>query len=305
MATGFWGALDVQSTQLNAFNTEDVNILQILADQLAVSVVKSELFAKTQELLGKHRLLRQISIAASTSTDLEDAMGNVVSGLRTAMVGDRIAILMLNDEGQLQIRASAGYEGTRHLEVRVGQGQGITGKAALEKHPIRIDDVLNDPDYIPVDTEVRSELAIPILFSEKLLGVLNIESIHANAFDENDEEILGALGNNLGGVISNMRLVSQVRQQVTRERQLFEATSKIRYSVDMETILETSAKEIARALGARRASIRITAGGRSQSDISYSSTPDQSKSSDETPGNNGNQDKGLNDNRGNGRKRGQ
>jgi putative methionine-R-sulfoxide reductase with GAF domain len=302
------GALDVQSTQFNAFHMEDVNILQILADQLAVSVVNSELFAKAQELLGKHRLLRQISIAASTSTDLEEAMGNVVSGLRTAMVSDRIAILMLNDDGQLQVQASAGYEGTRHLDVRVRQGQGICGKAALEKRPIRVDDVLNDPDYIAVDPDVRSELAIPILFSETLLGVLDMESTQPHAFDENDQEILGALGNNLGGVVANIRLVNQVRQQVTRERQLFDVTSKIRYSVDMDTILETSAKEIARVLGARRASIHIsagkaTAGIQIQPDIP-NSLPGDGRDNYQAPGSDGGNGKKPSDNRGDGRKNG-
>ncbi len=278
------GAVDVQSTQLNAFHTDDINVLQILADQLAVSVVNSELFAKTQELLGKHRLLRQISIAASTSTDLEDAMGNVVSGLRTAMVGDKVAILMLNEEGRLQVQASAGYEGTEHLSLRIEQGQGICGKAALEKRPVRVDDVLNDPDYIRFEPDTRSELAIPILFSESLIGVLNLESTQSHAFDENDQEILGALGNNLGGIIANIRLVNQVRKQVIREHQLFEVTSKIRYSVDMDTILETSVKEIARALGARRASIRITGSSKIQPDNSFG----ELHSDRQAPGNNGN-----------------
>lgn len=301
------GALDVQSVQFNAFNTEDIGILQILADQLAVSVVNSELFAKAQELLGKHRLLRQISVAASTSTDLESAMGNVVSGLRTAMVGERVSILLLNDEQQLQTQASAGYEGTRHLNIRTSPGQGICGKAALEKRPVRIDDVLNDPDYIPVDNEVRSELAIPILFSETLIGVLNIESTQAHAFDENDEEILGALGNNFGGVIANIRLVNQVRQQVDRERQLFEVTSKIRHSVDMDTILETSAKEIARVLGARRASIRVTAGRTdqpAQSPATKQNIFGEGQDSDWTLGNNGSNGKGLDDPHARGRKNG-
>ncbi len=254
------GALDVQSTQINAFKDEDVGVLQILADQLAVAVVNSDLFAKTQELLGKHRLLRQVSIAASSSTHLEETLTNVTLGLLTARVGERIAILMLNDEGNLQVQASAGYEGTRHLDLRIALGQGITGQAAAEKRPIRVDNTLADPRYINVDRDVRSELAIPILFNEQLLGVLNLESMHPAGFDENDLEILGALGNNLGAVITNIRLIEQIRRQVVRERQLFDVTSKIRHSVDLETILETSTKEICRVLGARRAKIQITAG---------------------------------------------
>ncbi len=254
------GALDVQSEIAHAFGQEDINVLQILSDQLAVAVVNAELFARTQELLGKHRLLRQVTVAASTSTLIEDALVNVVKGLRTAAVGDRVAILLMNDEGMLQIQASSGYEGTRHLEARIPIGEGITGLAASEKKPIRIDNTRNETRYINLDSEVRSELAVPILFSDEVIGVLNMESTQVAAFDENDQEILGALGNNLGGVIANLRLVLQVRRQVERERLLFDVTSRIRRSVDMETILQTSTREICRALGARRASVRITAG---------------------------------------------
>jgi GAF domain-containing protein len=255
------GALDVQSTQVDAFNAEeDLSVLQILADQLAVAVVNGELFAKTQELLGKHRLLRQISIGASSSSNLDDALFNIVSGLHTAKVSDHIAILLLNNEGLFQVRASAGYEGTRHLELRIALGQGITGQAAADKRAVRVEDTQLDPRYLNIDSEIRSELAIPILFNDELLGVLNLESKNVAAFDENDQEILGALGNNIGAIVANIRLVTQVRQQVSRERQLFDATSKIRRSVDLETILQTSAQEICLALGAQRAKIRITAG---------------------------------------------
>jgi len=285
------GALDVQSRQVNAFTEEDINVLQILADQLAVALINADLFAKTQELLGKHRLLRQVTVAANTSTTLEDALVNVVSGLRTSQVGDRIAIMMVDDEGNLVTRASAGFEGTRHLELRVKIGEGITGLAAAEKRPVRVDNTLMDSRYITIDPDVRSELAIPILFSDELMGVLNLESTEVSAFDENDQEILGALGNNLGGVIANIRLVQQVSKQVERERLLFDVTSKIRHSVDLETILQTSTREICRAIGARKATIHITAG--SSLDREAMNAAPQPPSP-KLPGENGNGSSGLN-----------
>jgi PAS domain S-box-containing protein len=255
------GVLDVQSTHAGAFSTEDVDVLQILADQLAMAVVNGIQYSQTQEMLSRHRLLRQISTAAGATSNLEDALLNVVRDLLTAHLSDRAAILLLNQEGKLQVHVSAGYASAKHLEMRISVGQGITGQAALEKVSIRVDDTRSDPRYIVADPDTRSELAIPILFSDELIGVLNLESSCAAAFDESDQEILGALGNNLGGIIANFRLVNQVRQQVIRERQLFDVTSKIRHSVDLETILQTSTKEICRALGARRARIQLTVSG--------------------------------------------
>ncbi len=253
------GVLDVQSRQKDAFNQEDINVLRILADQLAVALINADLFAKTQELLGKHRLLRQITMVASAATSIEDALVNVVKGLREVRLGERVLILLRNAQNVYQAQASAGYENLDNTETEPGEG--IIGLAIAEKHTIRIEDVRSDARYVMLDPDVRSELAIPILFGDEVMGVLNLESTQLAAFDENDLEILGALGNNLGGVIANIRLVQQVRQQVDRERMLFEATSKIRRSVDMNTILQTSTQEICQALGARRARIHITAGG--------------------------------------------
>ncbi len=275
------GAIDVQSTQVNAFNSEDVAVLQILADQLAVAVSNGEMFARTNELLTKHRLLREVSIAASATNSLEDALLNVIKKLLEAKVCDRIGIMLMEPDGRLHVRASAGYEGESHNSLSVAIGEGITGIAGQAKRPIRVPDTMLEKSYLLIDPKVRSELAIPILFGDELLGVLNLESTEAYDFDDNDEEILSALGNNIGGVIANIRLVSQVRQQVIRERQLYEVTSKIRHSVNLEAILETSAREIANALGARRAHIQITAGDSTTQDSSKQ--PSQIWESKESP----------------------
>lgn len=259
-ASRILGAIDVQSTQTGAFIDEDINVLQLLADQIAVALVNAELFARTQDLLNKHRLLRQITILTSTSPSLEDALSHVVGSLSQARIGDQISVLLMNDAGQLQVRASAGYQSSQQMEPGISPGQGIIGAVAEEKRAIRVDDVRSDPRYVEFEPGIRSELAVPILFGDELIGVLNLESKRIAAFDENDQEILSALGNNLGGVIANIRLVNRIRQQIARERQMFEVTSKIRRSVDLESIMQISTSEICQVLGARRATIQITAG---------------------------------------------
>jgi GAF domain-containing protein len=109
-----------------------------------------------------------------------------------------------------------------------------------------------------VESSTKSELAFPILFGDEILGVLNMESDHLAGFDQNDQEIMTALVNNIGAIIANWRLVNQIRRQVERQQFLFSAAAKIRRSVDIETILQTSVNEIGRAMGAQRA--RITLG---------------------------------------------
>lgn len=251
------GALDVQSTRAYSFAEEDVRILRILADQMAVAVINSELFADTQEHLSQHRLLHHVTTAAASGTTLEESLNSATQGLQVTLGGDRVSIL-LADKGKkaLKVSSFAGYsEEIGKLEIPFGEG--ITGWVAVHQQPQRINDVTQDPRYIQVGSNIRSELAIPLSYRGDLLGVLNVESDQVSAYNENDEELLGTLGGSLAAIISNARLIEQVRRQVDHERMLYEVTSKIRRSTDMQTIMATTTSELSKVLGARRAQITL------------------------------------------------
>jgi GAF domain-containing protein/HAMP domain-containing protein len=253
------GVLDVQSTQPYAFNEENLRTLEILADQLAVAVVNTELFAETQEHLSEHRLLHHITTSAASGATLEEALETTVKGLQVTLGGDRVAILMMDKERKnLDLRAWVGYSEDA-ARVHVPVGTGITGWVATHRKLLRVDDVTKDPRYISVSTNTRSELAIPLLYRNELLGVLNVESEQVAAYSENDEEMLGTLAGSLAAIIANARLLDQIRRQSERERLLYEVTSKIRRSANIQTILATTASEISKAIGTRHTQIKIGA----------------------------------------------
>ncbi len=251
------GVLDVQSIQAFAFSEDNLRTLQILADQLAIAVVNSELFAETQEHLAQHRLLHHITTTAASGTTLDEALQSAVNGLQVTLGGDRVSILLTDREKKaLEVRAAVGYA-NNVFDLRIPIGSGITGWAAAHKKPLRVHNVLQDTRYIEGSSNTRSEMAIPLLYRSELLGVLNVESEQLSAYAENDEELLGTLGGSLAAIIANARLLEQIRAQAERERILFEITDKIRRTTDMETILATTASEITRAVGASRAKIKV------------------------------------------------
>lgn len=253
------GAIDVQSTQVEAFSPEDINILTILSDQLAGAIINADLFAQTQASVAKHRFLHQITTAAAGCTNIEDALATTVQGLTTALGTDRVAIYLYNPQGVLEIRASSGFNDQMLNKLRVASGSGVIGLAALGRRAILVKDTLTDTRYAQNDEYVRSLLAVPILYSDLALGVLSMESSQVAAYDENDQEIIGSLGNNLGAILTNARLIGQVSQQVEQQKLLFEITNKIRRATDIETILQTSTREICRIVQARRAQIKVSA----------------------------------------------
>lgn len=251
------GVLDVQSNQLFAFDEDNLRTLQILADQLAIAVVNTELFAETQEHLAQHRLLHHITTTAASGTTLDEALQSAVNGLQVTLGGDRVAILLADREKKmLEVRAAVGYANNVY-SIRIPMGQGITGWVAAHRKTLRINNVLQDTRYIEASSNTRSEMAIPLLYRSELLGVLNVESELVSAYAENDEELLGTLGGSLAAIIANARLLEQIRAQAERERILFEITDKIRRTTDMDTILATTASELTRAVGANRTRIKV------------------------------------------------
>jgi GAF domain-containing protein len=251
------GVLDVQSDHAYAFSEDNLRTLQILADQLAIAVINTELFAETQEHLAQHRLLHHITTTAASGTTLDEALQSAVNGLQVTLGGDRVSILLSDREKKtLEVRAAVGYA-SNVFDLRIPIGSGITGWAAAHRRSLRINNVLQDTRYIEGSSNTRSEMAIPLLYRSELLGVLNVESEQVSAYAENDEELLGTLGGSLAAIIANARLLEQIRTQAERERILFEISDKIRRTTDMETILATTASEITRAVGANRAKIRV------------------------------------------------
>lgn len=251
------GALDVQSTQPYAFREDSLKSLQILADQLAIAVANSELFAETQEHLSQHRLLHHITTSAASGTTLEEALESAVKGLQVTLGGDRVMILLTDrDKLHLEVKAAVGYaEDISKMKVEVGKG--VTGWVAAHRRPLRLHNVHEDPRYIETSANTKSELAVPLIYRNEVLGVINVESEQQDAYSENDEEMLGTLGGSLAAVIANARLVEQIRAQSERERLINEITGKIRRSSDIQSILYTTASEIARVTGARFTKIQV------------------------------------------------
>ena len=251
------GVLDVQSKQAYSFAEESLRTLQILADQLAIAVVNTELFAETQEHLAQHRLLHHITTTAASGTTLNEALQSAVNGLQVTLGGDRVSIMLADREKKiLEVKAAVGYA-DNVFDLKVPVGSGISGWAAAHRRTLRVGNVHEDTRYIEGSPNTRSEMAIPLIYRSELLGVLNVESELTMAYAENDEELLGTLGGSLAAIIANARLLEQIRAQAERERILFEISDKIRRTTDMQTIISTTASELTRAVGANSARIKL------------------------------------------------
>ncbi len=247
------GALDVQSTAAHAFGEEDVRILHILADQLAIAVINARLFAETQKHLQQHRRLHQITAAAAAATTVEEAMRNVVESIHAIRPNENV-LLLISDEEQpdtLRVAAWAGHypeSAQKIAQIRLPFGKGITGRAAETRDGMIISDTSAAEDYIAITPNMRSELAVPLIYRGELIGVLDLESPLPNAYDEHDLEMNRTLANSLAAIIANIRLLEQVRRHSGKLELLYEITSAASSHVELDKLLADLTSRLQREL---------------------------------------------------------
>ena len=249
------GALDVQSKEANAFSTEVINIMQILADQLAIATSNAELFSGTQENLNKTRALTEVSTLAASSASTEEALRLTASGLQPIMGNADVAIFLMNAKQQPEFRAAAGFENINFTEEKITREDGMLMKSLKSLEPILL---RSGETAATISGKSRSAMLIPFQFSGEPLGILCIESEDIASFDQNDFELMVNFGNMLASILFNNSLLMQVRRQAERQQALFDITNKVRQTIDMQGILQTSVTEICKAVGAQRARIEIS-----------------------------------------------
>jgi diguanylate cyclase (GGDEF)-like protein len=180
------GVLNTQSTRLNAFGDRDLHTLRILATQIGMALYNAHIRTQLE-------LVQDIGLQLVTFVRQEELFPWIVRQIQQRLNHHSCAILTAGD-GNLRLVASTGGYAEALVGMLIPFGQGITGRCASEKRVINVADVRTDPDYITSGVEdVRSEIALPILFEGRLHGVLTIESGEDAAFDNDDVRLLTAL----------------------------------------------------------------------------------------------------------------
>jgi sigma-B regulation protein RsbU (phosphoserine phosphatase) len=132
---------------------------------------------------------------------------------------DIFSIMLLNQEtGRLDHTFSLRYDERIQLRTTLALGEGLCGTAALDRRAVRVNAVELDPRYIRCETglAVKSELVVPLIAKDRLLGVLDLESLEPNAFTEGHELLLVTLASTLAIALENARLYDELKRAEQR-----------------------------------------------------------------------------------------
>jgi sigma-B regulation protein RsbU (phosphoserine phosphatase) len=182
--------------------------------------------------------LMQLADALNTTLDLETLLKRTAE-LVSAVIPYRIfAILLLNDRThELRVRFQIGH--TSHVErLSVPVGRGIVGQVALTRQPVLLNDVTTSEVYVEVNPEVRSELAVPLIAKNRLIGVLDIESEQAGYFRPEHLRLLTLTASRIAQAIENARLYARVSRQAQTLTVMNEIAVELSSILDLDPLLE-------------------------------------------------------------------
>ncbi|HKW57886.1 MAG TPA: SpoIIE family protein phosphatase [Candidatus Acidoferrum sp.] len=164
-------------------------------------------------------LLYDVSREITSILDRQELLRRIAERVKRIVNYDVFSVMLWNDSTQL-LESVFGmrYENSIPTCLALPLHTGITGTAAAERRPIRVDDVLADARYIPCDTGVatRSELVVPLLLRDRLIGVLDLESARARAFTAENERMLAMLASYVAVALENARLYEEARENQFR-----------------------------------------------------------------------------------------
>ncbi len=205
------GALTVQSDRPLAYTAEDLKLLELLAAHAATAFENARLFAAARRAAERRANLFRASQEISASMDREAVYAAVHRAAAKIMAADFVVIGLLSEAGdEIEVVYAYNPRG-RVAPVRRPAGSGILGRAMTSQAPVRID-AFDEAQMVALNSqrlgadEPFSILAVPLRIGETVLGALSVQSLHTQAYNDDDLELLQLLAANAAAVLDNVRL---------------------------------------------------------------------------------------------------
>ncbi len=207
------GVIDLQSTRLSAYREQDRALLQLIASRVAVSIDNARLYRRVDRQNRTLKTLSHLSQEFSSILDLDELLRKIATTTHSLVAFDAFSILLLDAERKvLRHRFSERYDERVDLD-NIPLGKGLTGAAAESREIVRVADTLADHRYIASHPDIRSEIAVPLIVQDRVVGVMNLESERMGYFTEDHARLLSLLAPQIASSVENARLYEEIAQR--------------------------------------------------------------------------------------------
>jgi sigma-B regulation protein RsbU (phosphoserine phosphatase) len=223
------GVLDMQSTRLSAYTEQERALLRLIASRVAASVDNAALYRRVDRQNRTFKTLAHLSQEFSSILDLDELLGKIANITRALINYDAFSIFLLDaDKRVLRHRFSVRYDERVNLD-NIPLGRGITGAAAESGRTVRVMNTLEDPRYIASHPDIHSEMAVPLMVQDRVVGVLDVESVRLGFFTEEHQRTLSLLAPQIASSVENARLYEELAAREQRMERDLKAARKLQH----------------------------------------------------------------------------
>lgn len=173
----------------------------------------SALDFRLMELDQAHRklgALYRITSVVQRTVNEQEVLQEIIDGITSDLGYSNAAVLLLDEPSlELVIKANHGYT----FNMRIPYGKGITWQAVISRKVVYVPDVRKDPRYIAATVDGVSEIAIPLIYADNVIGVLDVETTEERPLSDYDRDLLCSLAGQAALTIAHAKHVSAVQVQ--------------------------------------------------------------------------------------------
>lgn len=216
-----------------AFTTEQIELGQLISDQLAIWLENRQLLSETQYRSEQLRTAADVSRAASSILDVDQLISTSVNVIRDHFNFYYVGLFLLDDAGEWAVlRAGTGKAGNiqraRNHRLKVG-GESMIGWSVANRQARIALDVGKDAVHFrnPILPDTHSEMALPLISRDQVLGALTVQSVQRGAFSKEDVTLLQSVADQLANAITNAYLFENVKEAQAQAEQRLKQTQAL------------------------------------------------------------------------------
>jgi signal transduction histidine kinase len=185
------------------------------------------------EQLDQLRFLHRVARLATTARTWDELLETVVDETRDALRASVSSLYLLDRDGEkLTLAATNGLDRFQIGRARVPYGEGVTGRVAASREPIVIPDVSQDPRFLwvrGIDQRrfIASMLSVPLVWDDRTVGVLNVQTEEHRDFADSDVAHLRAIADLLAGIVEKGRLQREAEARATELKTIDQARTEL------------------------------------------------------------------------------
>jgi len=211
------GVIHIEAARANYFNEEHARLITLIASRMAVGIENARLHTRTTRQARTLLLMNEIARELTSILNLDELLRHIAELLSRLIDYQMFSILLLDAAGEkLQHRFSLRFQENIHLKNDIALNQGVVGYAASQRQAVLVPDVKKDPRYIMTNPETRSELAAPLIYKDKVIGVLDLEHTKRGFFTEDHQRTMTTLAAQIAIALENARLYEEIARQERR-----------------------------------------------------------------------------------------